>query len=114
MVWGGVGQTRGYKGWHRRWSRQVGQVAKHVEPQNSLMGAPAQKAHGTPNPAPTVLDTSVDRGLGRLLKGTRRCGGPRIHSSDPSRTHPSARARPDRPTHTAPFRKPLSMANAAW
>lgn len=90
----------------------MGQVAKHGGPET----APPGKAHGTPNPqrplcrwwAPRPGDT-----LG-LLKNTQRGDGPRVRCSDPSRTQPPAPAQPHGPTHTAPFRKPLSMASAAW
>lgn len=92
------------------------QVAKHGGPRNSLMGAPAQKAQGTPNPQRPLCRecTPRPRDTPGLLKGTQNGSGPRTRFSDLSRTHPSARAQPNGPTHTAPFRKPFSMANAAW
>lgn len=86
------------------------------DPEKAQLGAPAQKA----------LGTQIQRPLGRwwtlrsrdtpgLLKGTQRSGaGPGTRDADPSQARPSGPAGPYGPTHTAPFRKPLSTANAAW
>lgn len=94
-----------------------GPGGKAQGPRKGTVGPPAQKARGTQNPAPTADGGHGHRDL-RTHYGCSRAHRAATPGREPApltRARPVPEPPPDlRPTHTAPFRKPLSTANAVW